>query len=125
MRNLRLMIPFVATFAWFVASCGSSGKHETSAQELALRAEAACKQVKGTFTPPNFCRAGNSEFFSKFGGVASLPDGWMCANPPHDQDPNYGGCLNPKTRSFDFNYCIVTGLPKGGCALALRPKAKE
>jgi hypothetical protein len=92
-------------------------------KELGHRAELACKQIHGTFSAPNFCRLEDSVWY-KVGGVPLLPNGWMCANPPYDQDPTYGSCTNPQTKAFDWNYCVKSGIPKDGCALVLRPTGR-
>jgi hypothetical protein len=86
-------------------------------------AETVCQQIKGAFTPPNFCRMPDSEF-DKVDGVPALPGGWMCSNPPYDKEVGYGSCTDPKTKKFDFHYCLITGIPREGCTLVPRPSPK-
>ena len=110
------------TFCGPILGC-TVEQQTTLPQQSSLSAELACKQMRGRFSPPDFCIVPDSEF-SKFGGAPALPNGWMCANPPYDQDPNYGSCTNPKTKAFDFHYCVIVGLPKDGCRLMHRPARK-
>ena len=122
--NFLMRLPLVSilttiTFLWSISACnGPQG--QSRAESEAGQAEKACKQVRGMFSAPNFCRVQNSEFY-KLGGTPAVPSGWMCANPPFDQEVGYGSCINPKTKAFDFHYCAVTGIPKDGCALVPRP----
>jgi hypothetical protein len=93
----------------------ASVKSQTTVNQLPDDgARRVCEQLKGDFSPPRFCRVNNSSF-SQFGGVPALPEGWRCAAPPYDQDPGYGSCKNPRTGAFDWNYCTIAGIPKGGC----------
>lgn len=85
--------------------------------------EAVCKAMKGDFRPPSFCIVTNSWFY-EYDGVVKLPERWMCAHPPYDQDPSFGSCTNPKTGKFDLNYCAIVGLPPKGCNLVHKPILK-
>jgi hypothetical protein len=121
----------VSLFAWHDAHSARVSASSTprvalaqpAERESASQAEIVCKQIRGTFSGSNFCSVQESDIF-KLGGVPALPSGWMCANPPYDQDPNYGSCTNPQTKAFDSHYCVISGLPKDGCALVLRHPAK-
>jgi hypothetical protein len=111
MRNLTLAL--LALFT--ITGCQSAEKPKAAEQQEPT--QAACKQFGGEFTPPDFCAPPKDALFAKFGGSTVLPEGWHCANPPYDEDPSYGKCLNPKTKAFDWNYCVKKGIPKTGCRL--------